>query len=136
MSRGISRSRLEAQEQSERYPHRMRALPTMLVFVLLLAACGESTSSSLASTTSPPTTAPPAPGTTSAATTTPTSAPTATVTVTAAPTTPLAVVNGEASILVYEGLVEAPGRLEVNLGTIVSLRVDSDISDEIHVHGY
>ncbi|MDH3425800.1 MAG: hypothetical protein OEM22_03925 [Acidimicrobiia bacterium] len=41
-----------------------------------------------------------------------------------------------ASIVVYEGQVDGPGRLVVKLGTFVSLSVESDVSDEIHVHGY
>jgi len=105
---------------------------------MVLTACGDSTSSSatLPGTTSPPETTPAASGTSAPGSTEATTAPTTTVAVTAAPTTTLAIVDGEASIVVHEGQVDGPGRLEVKLGTFVSLSVESDVSDEIHVHGY
>lgn len=122
------------------YPDQMRVLPIMLALVLIAAACSGSTSSTTippantspaettpSVTTQPVDTTPPATETSSAVSSTTTSAP---------PTTTSEPTDTPASVVVSEGQVDGPGRLVVKLGAQVSLSVVSDISDQLHVHGY
>ncbi len=104
--------------------------------VLLAAACGDtaSTTTERAAPTAPDTT--PAPTATEAPLqTVPPGSPTTASPTTAAPTT---VAEGvvEIDATVYEGQVDAGGRVEVRVGDLVVLRVTSDVADEVHVHGY
>lgn len=40
-------------------------------------------------------------------------------------------------VTVDDGQVEpSPGRVDVDLGTVVRIQVTADVSDEVHVHGY
>jgi len=39
-------------------------------------------------------------------------------------------------LVVADGEVQSPGRIEIELGAVVQLHIHSDVSDEIHVHGY
>ena len=93
--------------------------------VLVLAACGGGDDEPAATTTTsaaPTTTsagAPPAP------TTSPTTAPTAT-----------SVAGQLVSVAVRGGQVQGPSRQRVERNETVTVRVTSDVADEIHVHGY
>jgi hypothetical protein len=42
----------------------------------------------------------------------------------------------EIEIEVEEGRARGPGRVSVALGERVDLKVESDVTDEVHVHGY
>lgn len=39
-------------------------------------------------------------------------------------------------VTVADGRVEGPGRVRVALGSEVTVRVTSDVADEVHLHGY
>jgi len=39
-------------------------------------------------------------------------------------------------LVVADGEVQTPGRITIDLGSVVQLHIHSDVSDEIHVHGY
>jgi len=39
-------------------------------------------------------------------------------------------------LVVADGDVQTPGRIKIDLGSVVQLHIHSDVSDEIHVHGY
>jgi hypothetical protein len=39
-------------------------------------------------------------------------------------------------LVVADGEVQTPGRIEIDLGSVVQLHIHSDVSDQIHVHGY
>jgi hypothetical protein len=116
-------------------------LAVALVAPLALVACGDDTSASQATT--PTTTAAPASsGAASAAAMSSTTAPgaasattaTATAPTTAAPTTTAA---GPVIEITYRGgKLEGNGRKQVAKGQTVTLRVTSDVADEVHVHGY
>lgn len=103
-------------------PH--RTMLTVGALALALAACGgEPTAGPSPTATLTPTAASPSPTTGSGPTPTPTA--------TATPTE-----EGVTEISVSGGEVSGPDRVEVRLGDRVSLRVTSDVADEIHVHGY
>jgi hypothetical protein len=44
--------------------------------------------------------------------------------------------NARAEITVADGEVSGPKRVEVEEGQQVVLTVDSDVADEVHIHGY
>jgi len=94
----------------------------------LAALAGCSGGSSAADATS-------APASSTAATTTPTT-PATPATTSAAPTSSAA--EGQlVAITVADGRVQGPkGRVKVAKGSTVTLRVTSDVADEIHLHGY
>jgi hypothetical protein len=108
-------------------------------FVALPAACGDdaattSTAASVATTAAPPTT-PGAPTTTAASPTTTASPATAT----SPPTTvaPATTIAGTLVEIVYRGgKIEGGGRKPVPRGQTLTVRVSSDVADEVHVHGY
>lgn len=111
-----------------------RSLTIALALSVLLSAC--------ASDASVPTTTAPAVATTAAATPTTTAltdttsrsrttaAPEPTTTTAAVPD----VVQFEISYLA--GQVEGGGRLEIPLGEVVLITIESDVADEGHLHGY
>jgi hypothetical protein len=102
------------------------ALTFGLVGLVALAACGDSAGTA---------TAPPTSVTASTMTPSPTSAaPGSTLGTSAAPTTTLA---GQVIELTYaNGKVTGGGRKRVEQGKSVTLRVTSDVADEVHLHGY
>lgn len=92
--------------------------------LLVLAACGSGDSPTISGQSPTSTTGPigvPAPTTTAAAATAPT---------TAAPGTVLAVTVRGGSV------VEGASRQRAPLNQSVTIRVTSDVADEVHVHGY
>lgn len=135
-------------------PWRFVALPVALS--LLLAACG--TDGEPAPTTAPPapatpptdvtTTAPP-PSTTGAQPTAGPATTTADTSTTAAPATTAAATTTEPpatttsepgptriKVDVYDGIAAGEPRVTVERGDQIELVVTSDVSDEVHVHGY
>jgi hypothetical protein len=115
----------------------------LLALLTLVAACGDT-----ATTTAPPSTAATTTLDTTAATTTPvTTAPATTTPVTTAPATtaatttaPITTIDPDAPIVVdidfSAGQASGPGRLEVNKGDKIEIVLTSDVTDELHVHGY
>jgi ABC-type phosphate transport system substrate-binding protein len=111
-----------------------RSLAAACFALVLLAGCGDDNGSAATTTTTaatPTTTG--AAGTTSRAPgdTAATTAPTAT----AAPTT-TAPANPVFEITYTGGRLTGGGRKQVKRGQQVTLRVTSDVADEVHVHGF
>lgn len=97
----------------------LRAPRTLVALALLvLMACGADDEPVVGSPSSPTTTA--------GRSTTPTAGPTTTTT---APGTLV-------TVAVQGGRVDGPGRQRVALNDTVTLRVTSDVADEVHVHAY
>ncbi|MFN0090596.1 MAG: hypothetical protein ACKVWR_10080 [Acidimicrobiales bacterium] len=116
---------------------RRPALAAALAAVLtagLAGACGsdaEETRLSSASTALTPTTAAAAPSTVPSAV--PSTSAAAPSTTTAAPTT---VAGNVIAVTVAGGKVEGGGRKQVKKDERVTIRVTSDVADEVHLHGY
>lgn len=101
---------------------------------LVVAACSPGDSASTSAAVTPPTSGVPA-----TSTTIPNEPPTtAAPTTTAAPATTTAVSPEafEVEISYLSGTVEGGGRIEVPLGEPVVIRIESDVADEGHLHGY
>ncbi|SCG53744.1 hypothetical protein [Micromonospora zamorensis] len=95
---------------------------------LLLVGCGQDDDPSVATPSAAPTSAAPP-----SATTAPT--PTASATPSAAASTPA--VDREITVTIAKRRVDPPtGRITVGKGELVRITVTSDVSDELHVHGY
>ncbi|MHA4947308.1 cupredoxin domain-containing protein [Micromonospora sp. SD19] len=96
---------------------------------LLLAGCGQDDDPSVGT----PSTAPTSAGPSGATPTAP--APTATGTPSAAASTPA--VDRQITVTIAKRRVDPPtGRVTVSKGELVRITVTSDVSDELHVHGY
>ncbi|RQX03983.1 hypothetical protein [Micromonospora inaquosa] len=104
-------------------------LAAVILAALLLAGCGQDDDPSVATTSAAPTSAVPSSATPTAP------APTATATPSAsASTTP---VDQEITVTIAKGRVDPPtGRITVSKGKLIRITVTSDVSDELHVHGY
>lgn len=111
------------------HPTRRPGRALALAGALLAAACGGDTTTAPSDTTAAPSTDS---TTTAGSGSTATSATTGT-TATTATTQPAGTV---VEVTVTGGEVEGPGRVEVPLGEDVTVRVTSDVADEVHVHGY
>jgi hypothetical protein len=110
---------------------RFVALAALAVFgPLFLLGCGDdsSSTSSTATTSAAPTTTGAATG--GSATTT------GAATATTAPVRTTAPAGQTIEITVANGKVDNGGRKQVDKGTPLTLRVTSDVADEVHVHGY
>ncbi|MBQ1034930.1 hypothetical protein [Micromonospora sp. C81] len=95
---------------------------------LLLVGCGQDDDPSVATPSAAPTSAAPP-----SATTAPT--PTAGATPSAAASTPA--VDRQITVTIAKRRVDPPtGRITVGKGELVRITVTSDVSDELHVHGY
>lgn len=103
-------------------------LPAVALILVAVGGCGTRTDGA--------TGAPPPPA--SSAPTT--SQPASSSTETGGPTTTTASGQGDARVVevrVAGGEVQTPQRrVRVSLGTLVELRVQADVSDEVHLHGY
>lgn len=110
----------------------MRSIfPPLVAVALVVSACGGEASTP---TTGAPTTAPPT--TAVESTTTSTTAP-ATTSTTVAETTTTEVSDPYTFEIVIDGSnVTGGGRLSVPVGETVTLRITSDVADEVHIHGY
>ncbi|MGI5520492.1 hypothetical protein ACQEUX_06015 [Micromonospora sp. CA-259024] len=103
------------------------ALAASVLTALLLTGCGQGDDPAVATPSPPPASAAPP----SAATT----APTPVVSPTPSATTPA--VDREITVTIAKRRVDPPtGRVAVNKGELVRITVTSDVSDELHVHGY
>ncbi len=100
------------------HPALRGAIALLFASALVLAACGDDTTATTATSTS----------TTTAATNT-TAAEGST-------TTAGADLGTVVDITVASGDVTGGGRKKISLGDTVTLRVTSDVADEIHLHGY
>ena len=96
-----------------------RAIALAFASALVLAACGDDDSAATTQTTT---------STTTAATSTTTAGGSTTTASTDAGTV--------VDITVANGDVTGGGRQKISLGDTVTLRVTSDVADEIHLHGY
>lgn len=105
----------------------------LLVGVLTVAACGGE-SADTTTTTGPSSTTSEAPQTTEANDTTTTEA--TTTTTTDATTTTEALDPYTFDIAIEGTDVTGGGTLSVPVGETVTLRITSDIADEVHIHGY
>ena len=105
---------------------RRSAVCTLVPLALLLPGCGGGDNEPAAQA--------PAPTTTSSGPTT-SAAPAATASTTLASTT-TAVAGQLVSVTVRGGQVQGPSRQRVERNETVTVRVSSDVADEIHVHGY
>ncbi|MGC5307888.1 hypothetical protein [Micromonospora zamorensis] len=95
---------------------------------LLLVGCGQDDDPSVATPSAAPTSAAPTSATTA-------STPTAGATPSAAASTPA--VDREITVTIAKRRVDPPtGRITVGKGERVRITVTSDVSDELHVHGY
>ena len=103
-----------------------RLAGTLVPLVLLLQACGGGDDEPAAPASAPTTTSP-APTTSLA--------PVATASTTIASTT-TTVAGQLISVTVRGGQVQGPSRQRVERNETVTVRVSSDVADEIHVHGY
>ena len=105
------------------------------VLSLVVAACSTDASVTTTAAATPTTTAAQSPSTTVAEESTTTGAPTTTLppTTTTSADVPEAT---EITISYASGVVDGGGRVEVPLGESVVIRIDSDVADEGHLHGY
>ncbi|SIM78887.1 hypothetical protein [Micromonospora cremea] len=103
-------------------------LATGLVTALLATGCGQDSDPSVVTPSTPPTAAAPA---TATAAPTPSGSPTPS----ASPSTPA--VDRRITVTIAKRRVDPPtGRVTVGKGELVRITVTSDVSDELHVHGY
>ncbi|WP_433124425.1 hypothetical protein ACQPWW_19320 [Micromonospora sp. CA-240977] len=101
------------------------ALAASLVATLLVAGCGQDDDPSVATPSAPATSAAPP----SAATTAPSP--------TASPTPSAPAADREIVVTIAKRRISPPtGRITVGKGELVRITVTSDVSDELHVHGY
>ena len=105
---------------------RRSAMSMLVPLALLLTACGGGDDEPAAQA--------PAPTTTSSGPTT-SAAPAATTSTTLASTT-TTVAGQLVSVTVRGGQVQGPSRQRVERNETVTVRVSSDVADEVHVHGY
>lgn len=113
----------------------MRTLPLLVLAALALVACADTPQATTTSATVDPTTT----STTSTTTSTTSTTPTTTSTTPTTPTTTTSEPEDDRTdieVTVADGEVTGGGRVAVDLGEDVRLRVTSDITDEIHVHGF
>ncbi|MET7959146.1 hypothetical protein [Micromonospora zamorensis] len=104
------------------------ALAAAALSALLLVGCGQDDDPSVATPSAAPTSAAPP-----SATTAPT--PTTSATPSVAASTPA--VDREITVTIAKRRVDPPtGRITVGKGELVRITVTSDVSDELHVHGY
>ena len=103
------------------HPVIRRAIALLFASALVLAACGDDDTAATTQTT------------TSSTTSTATSTTTADSSTTTAASSDLGTV---VDITVAGGDVTGGGRKKISLGDTVTLRVTSDVADEIHLHGY
>ncbi|MEX1043436.1 MAG: hypothetical protein WD020_02240 [Acidimicrobiia bacterium] len=104
-------------------------IPVLLAFTLTLAACGADATTTTSDATSPP------PETTTTVTTIVTEDSPSTTEATT--TTTIESVDPYTFDITVEGsTVTGGGRISVPLGETVTLRITSDIADEVHIHGY
>ncbi|MFI6255831.1 hypothetical protein ACIBCL_06880 [Micromonospora zamorensis] len=104
------------------------ALAATALTALLLVGCGQDDDPSVATPSAAPTSAAPP-----SATTAPT--PAASATPSAAASTPA--VDRQITVTIAKRRVDPPtGRITVGKGELVRITVTSDVSDELHVHGY
>lgn len=120
----------------------MKRYAAVFVSLLALAACGDGASTTTtAATTTPPTTVSPAttlPDTTTRpATTAPTTAPPTTTAPTTAPPSTAAPDPGRITVMYTDGTLDGGlQQVQIDAGTEVTLVVETDVTDEVHVHGY
>ncbi|MFG1866786.1 cupredoxin domain-containing protein [Micromonospora arborensis] len=102
------------------------ALTAGVLTALLVAGCGQDDDPSVATPSAPATSAAPP----SAATTAPASA-------SPTPSASTPAVDREIIVKIVKRRVDPPtGRITVDKGKLVRITVTSDVSDELHVHGY
>lgn len=124
--------------KSDRFVHRLGLLSGIFTLAVVAAACGDSgTSPTPVSTSATPTTGQTSTvpsSTTTVAATVPT---TVAATTTLAPTT-TTIADGVVVIELgfSEGQVQGEDRYEVDGGAVVRIMLTSDVTDEVHVHGY
>ncbi|MET8547627.1 hypothetical protein [Micromonospora zamorensis] len=95
---------------------------------LLLVGCGQDDDPSVATPSAAPTSAAPPSATT---------APTPTTSATPSVTASTPAVDREITVTIAKRRVDPPtGRITVGKGELVRITVTSDVSDELHVHGY
>ncbi|WCN79052.1 hypothetical protein [Micromonospora sp. LH3U1] len=105
------------------------ALAASVLAALLVTGCGQDDDPSVASPSTTPTSAAPPSATATASTPTTSSTPSATA------STPA--VDKEIIVTIAKRRVDPPtGRVTVSKGQLVRITVTSDVSDELHVHGY
>ena len=105
-------------------PRAAAALTAGVLTALLVAGCGHDDDPSEATPTAPTTSAAPPSATTAP---TPTASP--------SPSAPAA--DREIVVTIAKGRISPPtGRITVGKGQLVRITVISDVSDELHVHGY
>ena len=112
-----------------------KSLLTALALSFAVTACSSDASVTTTSAATAPTVAVQATSTTVAEEPSSTSGPTTTAAPTTT-TTAAAPENLEIAISYVSGAVQGGGRVEVPLGEPVVIRIDSDIADEGHLHGY
>ncbi|MEU4474582.1 hypothetical protein [Micromonospora sp. NPDC023888] len=101
------------------------ALAASVLTALLVAGCGQDDDPSVAAPSAPATSATPA----SAVTTAPSP--------TASPTPSAPAADREIVVTIAKRRISPPtGRVTVGKGELVRITVTSDVSDELHVHGY
>ncbi|MFG1914600.1 hypothetical protein [Micromonospora sp. NPDC048898] len=106
-------------------PRAAAALTAGVLTALLVAGCGHDDDPSAATPTAPTTSAAPP----SAATTAPTP--------TASPSPSAPAVDREIVVTIAKRRISPPtGRITVGKGQLVRITVTSDVSDELHLHGY
>ncbi|WP_406070192.1 hypothetical protein [Micromonospora sp. NBC_01638] len=104
-------------------------LAASVLAALLVTGCGQGDGPSVATPSTPPTSAAPPIATATASTPTPSPTPSATA------STPA--VDKEITVTIAKRRVAPPtGRVTVSKGQLVRITVTSDVSDELHVHGY
>lgn len=106
----------------------------LTVLAVLLAACGGGAGPAV--TTAAPVLPPETTSTAPVATTTTVAADTTSTAAAITATTGTAPAGAVVEVVVADGEVTGGGRVEVDLGEEVVLRVTSDVADEVHIHGY
>ncbi|KAB1934483.1 hypothetical protein F8271_23255 [Micromonospora sp. ALFpr18c] len=101
-------------------------LTAALLTAVLATGCGQDDDPSVATPSAAPTSAAP-----------PSAATTAAVSPTPAATTSTPAVDREITVKIAKRRIDPPtGRVTVGKGELVRITVTSDVSDELHVHGY
>ncbi|SCF08868.1 hypothetical protein GA0070607_5387 [Micromonospora coriariae] len=103
-------------------------LAVVLVTALLATGCGQDDDPSVANPSTPPTAAAPGSATT---------APTSSGSPTPSPSASTPAVDRQITVTIAKRRIDPPtGRVTVGKGELVQITVTSDVSDELHVHGY